>query len=136
MAARQFSAAVKRDAWKRCGGNCEKCTAVIAGAGFIYDHAIAWELTRDSSLGNCQVLCLTCNRDKTAADQTAIAHVKRTADFHLGIAGPGLGRSPMACGRYDRDGKPGRHSKTFRHGVVARTSQAEKHRATMASRQF
>jgi hypothetical protein len=127
---RQFTKATKRDAWKRCGGSCEKCTAPVAAGGFIYDHIIPWELTRDSSLDNCQVLCRTCDRLKTPLDQSAIADAKRTSDFHLGISGPGRGRSPMACGRLsDR-------SKTFHRGVVARTTQAERYRATMASRRF
>jgi 5-methylcytosine-specific restriction protein A len=125
---RTFSAATKRLAWARCNRQCQSCTREITGAGDIeYDHIVSWELSRDSSLGNCQILCLTCHDDKTAArDVPAIAKADRQADFHIGIKGPGRGPRPMPCGR-----DSGR-SKTMRGAVVPRQTQAEKHRATMA----
>jgi 5-methylcytosine-specific restriction protein A len=133
---RRFSAAVKRLAWQRCNRQCQGCTAPIAGGGFTYDHVVPWELCRDSSLGNCQVLCLTCDHDKTyTRDLPMIAQADRKGDFHIGITGPGHGRCPMPCGKYDRDGRPGKYSKTFHRGVVKRTTQAERHRATMAKRE-
>jgi 5-methylcytosine-specific restriction enzyme A len=126
---RQFSKKTKRLAWRRCGGHCEECTARLAAGGFIYDHIIAWELTRDSSLDNCQVLCRACNDRKTyGRDLPAIAAAGRKADFHFGISGPGLGRCPMPAGRHSRQ------SKTFHHGVRPRISGFEKHRRLMAAR--
>ena len=39
-----------------------------AGADDIeFDHIIPWEISHDSSLGNCQVLCTDCHEAKTAA---------------------------------------------------------------------
>jgi 5-methylcytosine-specific restriction enzyme A len=133
---RTFSNEVKRLAWKRCKKQCQGCTAPVTGAGdVVFDHVVPWELTRDSSLENCQVLCLTCDDLKTyRRDLPAIAQADRKADFHLGITGPGKGKCPLPGGRYDRDGNPGRVSKTMRHGVVARVSQADKHRRFMARR--
>ena len=97
---RNFSAAVKRAAWQRCNGRCQDCTAPVAAGGFIYDHIVPWELTRDSSLGNCQVLCLSCDDDKTyGRDIPMIAAADRKADFHLGVSGPGRGRCPLPCGQ-------------------------------------
>jgi 5-methylcytosine-specific restriction enzyme A len=125
---RTFSAEVQRLAWKRCNHQCQECTRQVTGAGdIIFDHIVPWEISRDSSLGNCQVLCLTCDDLKTnCRDIPAIAKADRQSDFHLGISGPGRGRRPMPCGRAS-----GR-SKTMHHGVVPRQSQAEKHRAAMA----
>ena len=124
---RTFTSTVKRLAWQRCNRQCQNCTAQVTGAGDIeYDHIVPWELSRDSSLGNCQVLCLTCHDDKTAArDVPAIAKADRQADFHIGISGPGRGPRPMPCGR-----ESGR-SKTMGGAVVPRRSQAEKYRALM-----
>jgi len=125
---RTFSAETRRLAWKRCNHRCQGCTAPVTGAGdIIFDHIVPWELSHDSTLANCQVLCLTCDDLKTYAhDLPAIAAADRKADFHLGITGPGRGKCPMAGGRASS------RSKTMRHGVVERVSQAEKHRALMA----
>ncbi len=133
---RTFSAEVKRLAWKRCNKQCQQCTRHVTGAGDIeFDHIIPWEISRDSSLGNCQVLCTDCHEEKTAAeDVPAIAAADRKADFHLGIRGPGRGKSPLPGGRYERDGSPGRFSKTISNGVVPRISQAEQHRRFIARR--
>jgi 5-methylcytosine-specific restriction enzyme A len=123
---RQFSKEVKRLAWKHCSGHCEGCTAKLAAGGFIYDHVIPWAMTQDSSLGNCQVLCLTCDDLKTPRDQSEIADAKRVSDFHHGISGPGLGRCPM------RGGKKSRHSKTFHHGTIERVTGNQAHWRVMA----
>jgi hypothetical protein len=127
--ARQFNKEVERAAFSRCRGRCEICTAKLAAGNINYDHIIPWALSRDSSLTNCQVLCNGCHRDKTISrDRPSIDKAKRVSDFHLGIAGPGLGRSPMPCGRRSD------LIKTFRHGVQARLSQSAKHRRAMAKR--
>src|SRR5215470_16979864 len=98
---RTFSNEVKRLAWKRCNRQCQSCTRHVTGAGDIeFDHVIPWEISRDSSLGNCQVLCTDCHAEKTAAqDVPAMAEADRRADFHLGIRGPGRGKCPLPGGR-------------------------------------
>jgi hypothetical protein len=133
---RTFSAEVKRLAWKRCNRQCQECTRHVTGAGDIeFDHIIPWEISHDSSLGNCQVLCTDCHAEKTAAeDVPAIAAADRKADFHIGIRGPGRGKCQLPGGRYERDGSPGRLSKTIRNGVVPRIGQIEKHRQFIARR--
>jgi 5-methylcytosine-specific restriction protein A len=124
---RTFSAETKRLAWKRCNYQCQNCTRQVTAGDIEFDHVVSWELSRDSSLGNAQVLCLDCHETKTAGrDIPMIAKADRQADFHIGIAGPGRGPRPMPCGR-----ESGR-SKTMRGAVVPRQTQAEKHRATMA----
>ena len=126
---RTFSAETKRLAWKRCKRRCEGCTAPVTGAGdIVFDHIVPWALSRDSSLSNAQILCLSCDDDKTAGrDIPMIAKADRQSDFHLGIKGPGRGRCPMPCG------KRSTRSKTMRGKVVLRLTQGEKHRATMAA---
>lgn len=133
---RQFAPAVKRAAWDRCGTRCEymrdgvRCDMVLSAGNRIYDHRIPWEICQDSSLGNCQVICCACDREKTAGDQTTIADTRHVRDFDLGITGPGLGRRPLACGKRSRSGL----TKTFRHGVQPRRTQAELYRELMADR--
>jgi 5-methylcytosine-specific restriction enzyme A len=131
---RTFAPAVTRDAWARSAGRCEytrdgvRCGLPMAAGNRIYDHRIAWAICQDSSLGNCQVICCACDREKTARDQTVIADVRHIRDFHLGITGPGLGRCPFPAGK--RAGI----TRTMRHGVKPRLTQAERHRALMAER--
>ena len=48
----------------------------------------------------------------------------------VGIKGPGLGRAPMRCGRRSK------LTKTMRHGVQPRLSQAQKHREFLQRRYF
>lgn len=132
---RQFSRETKRLVWNQSGGRCEyvrdgeRCNAQLTPGNRIYDHIIAWEISHDSSFGNCQVICTRCDREKkTPADARRIAETRHKRDFHLGITGPGLGRSPMRGGRRSRE------RKTFRHGVVPRVTQQEAHRRMIAKR--
>jgi hypothetical protein len=122
---RQFSKEIERAAFFRCNGRCA-CGAKLTSGNIHYDHSVPWALSFDSSLGNCQPLCKTCHDLKTAGrDIPSIAKAKRQADFHQGITGPGLGRSPMAAGRLSR------LKKTFHHGVVPRLKQTELYRRFM-----
>lgn len=132
--ARQFSKETLRLALQRSGRRCEyirdgrRCNAELTPGNCIYDHNVPWALCCDSSLGNCQVICVPCNREKTSGDATSIAKMRRQADFNAGITGPGLGRSPMSAGRLSR------LKKTFRHGVVPRLKQTEMYRRLMRER--
>jgi hypothetical protein len=127
---RQFSKEVKRLAWKRCASRCENgdCGASISFRVYHFDHRIRWELTRDSTLANCQVLCVWCHLDKTASEAGDIAKADHAADRHDGLAGPGRGNRPMGAGR-----KSGL-TKTFNHGVQRRPEPGDRHRALMAWR--
>lgn len=77
-----FSTAVRRAAWARCGGRCEGCGKVLVKGGHTYDHTIPFRISRDSSLGNCKVLCSdgkdSCDWIKTyGQDLPGIAARKR-----------------------------------------------------------
>lgn len=114
---RQFSPAVKRATFERCGGRCA-CTAKLAPGNVIYDHRIPWEISRDSSLDNCEPRCRACDHTKTyEIDIPIIAKVKRMADAHINARSPSS--RPMPCGRNSG------FKKTMRGQIVARFNMAQ-----------
>ena len=78
----EFTDAVRRAAWERCGGRCEGCGKSLDGIRYTYDHIVPFRRSRDSSLANCQVLCNdgrdSCDHRKTyGEDLPGIAANKR-----------------------------------------------------------
>lgn len=70
-----------------------------------------------------------CNREHGAQVVTPmIAKAKRQERKHVGITRPGLGKTPLPCGRNTG------FKKTMRHGVVKRMSQSAMHREMVAKR--
>lgn len=113
----EFSAAVKREAWARCGGRCEGCGRPLEGVRHVYDHKWPLRLGGDASLENAQVLCdepfngdISCNERKTAGlDLPGIAAAKRYAKNRL----------PLDIGRPEK--KPGKiKSPGFQKGGPSR----------------
>lgn len=110
--ARSFSKKVQGQAFLRCGGKCEKCSANLKVGESEYDHIVPYALTQDSTLENCQVLCIPCHRGvgaKTSDDIKAIAKTKRIWLKHHGIKSPPKFRkAPQGTkynwqtGRYER----------------------------------
>lgn len=89
MKREEFSDKVRAQAFLRCGGKCESCGMRLKVSEGEYDHVIPYFLTQDSTLSNCQVLCVPCHRGvgaKTAADQKVISKVKRVKAKHDGTA--------------------------------------------------
>ncbi len=130
---RNFPRSVKRAAYKRSGGRCENpsCrTPFPAGGGGVeYDHRIPWWISHDSSLGNCEVLCVPCHKKKTGSkDAKNIAKTRAIADAWIG-ATPRSTR-PMAGGKNDW------RKRKLTGEVVTRTTQAEEHRRVIAERQI
>src|SRR3990167_7885349 len=116
---REFTKQVKRDAAERAAGHCEaiwesiRCNAPLPSGGYHYDHSDPEWISHDSSLENCEVLCLKCHRKKTSEqDQSTIARAKRIIDREHGIK-PLRGRQ-LPCG------KNSPFKKTFYHGTVRR----------------
>ena len=115
----EFSPAVRRAAFKRCGGRCEECSIKLTSGNIFYDHRIPWALSRDSSLSNAQVLCRTDHDLKTyRTDIPLIAAVKRVADRHFGTRA--IPSRPMPGSR--RDG----FKRTMRGKIVARMNMGQK----------
>lgn len=67
MSRREFSADVRRAAWKRCNGRCEAkgCGAKLQVGKFQYDHIVPDGLGGEPTLENCQVLCAAHHEAKT-----------------------------------------------------------------------
>ena len=65
MARREFSRKVKSQAWERCGGRCEKCTAKLFPGKYAYDHDLPDQRGGEPTLENCRVLCDACHGEKT-----------------------------------------------------------------------
>ena len=83
----EFTDKVKRQAYKRASGKCQKCGIQFDTKNKPeYDHIIMDALSGDNSLANCQVLCKTCHAEKTGKkDIPANAKAKRLADQQIGI---------------------------------------------------
>lgn len=91
MSRREFSKAVKRDAFLRANGRCENasCNALLTLGKYHYDHDIPDGLGGEPILENCVVLCIACHKDKTSTrDVPAIAKTKRIQDWQKGIKKP------------------------------------------------
>lgn len=83
----EFSKKVRAEAFLRSEGKCQSCGMKLKQSEGEYDHRIPFFLTQDSSLENCQVLCVPCHRGvgaKTADDQRVISKVKRIKAKHDG----------------------------------------------------
>jgi 5-methylcytosine-specific restriction enzyme A len=124
---RTFSKQTKRLAWKRCGGRCEAQGCDTRFLPFAtachYDHRIPFAISEDSSLDNCQILCVQCHQKKTGTqDIPVIAKVKRISDSRIGIKRPGK-KLP--------GGRDSGISKKLNGEVVRRPARGEKHRALM-----
>lgn len=84
MARREFSKAVRAAAFDRANGHCERCSAFLYAGKFVFDHILPDYLGGEPTLDNCKVQCVTCDKPKTAADQTRIAKTKRQHLNHIG----------------------------------------------------
>jgi 5-methylcytosine-specific restriction protein A len=94
---REFPRKVKALAFQRSGGRCEKCTARLMPSRIIYDHIIPDAIGGEPTLENCQVVCTTCDRPKTAADAGNLARALRREAAHLGARAPS--RNPLPGGK-------------------------------------
>jgi hypothetical protein len=96
----------------------------------------AWDVAHvdiPRAFGGKSVACghRHCNqRDNNEVVTPAVAKADRVHRKHVGIDGPGLGNAPMQAGRRSLI------SKTMRHGVQPRLTQAQKHRDFMRKRYF
>lgn len=102
----EFTKKTMREALMRSGGFCEgvkadgtRCNANLWQKRRIFDHIIPCALGGTNDLSNAQVLCTTCDDEKTdKKDIPIIAKSKRISDKHNGIRKP----SRFACSRQSR----------------------------------
>src|SRR5262249_9898637 len=77
---REFPAKVKEQAYERANGRCEipECGSELELGRFHYDHIVPDAIGGGNDLGNCQVICILCHRDKTGGkDAPVIAKNRR-----------------------------------------------------------
>lgn len=84
----EFSATIKRKAFERAAGQCEKCSAPISAGKVDYDHILPDVLGGKPELANCQALCIPCHKEKTAADIGRIRKAGRQRNRHVGAITP------------------------------------------------
>lgn len=85
MTRSEFPPSVKVAAFKRCGGQCEGCTARLYPGKFDYDHDHPDGLGGPPTLENCRVLCLNCHSAKThKEDRPKMAKADRQRKRHIG----------------------------------------------------
>lgn len=81
----EFTRKVKKAAWDRCGGKCEKCTAKLFPGKYAYDHDLPDQMGGEPTLENCRVLCNACHDQKTfTQDIPTIRKSDRQRDKHIG----------------------------------------------------
>jgi 5-methylcytosine-specific restriction protein A len=89
---REFDTKTRVEAYKRCGAQCEICTAQLSAGNVNFDHRIADGMGGKPTLENCQVLCRACHAIKTRKeDVPAIARAKRREMKFLGVKKPSRG---------------------------------------------
>lgn len=85
----EFTRKQRLEIWTRANGHCEGCGAKLKVGSGEYDHVIPFEISRDSSVSNAQLLCGICHGTKTAkSDAPTIAKVKRIHAKHNGLYPP------------------------------------------------
>jgi len=94
----EFSRLTKRLAAVRADGHCQICGHVLRPGRFVYDHIDPDWFSGCNDISNCQVICLLCDKDKTAADQAAIAKSKRIIDKQTKAK---TSRHPLPFGKND-----------------------------------
>jgi hypothetical protein len=109
---------------------CNLCDLPVT-PGQDWDESHAPEKPRCFGGRRVGIAHLRCNREHGAQVVTpAFAASNRKQQHHIGADGPGLGKSPMRAGRRSQQ------SKTFRHGVVTRLTQVQKHALFMKGREI
>jgi 5-methylcytosine-specific restriction enzyme A len=95
MARSEFPAKVKREAWDRCKGLCDGCTAKLFPGRYQFDHDRADGLGGEPTIENCKVLCTSCHDVKTHKhDRPIMQKADNIKAKHLGIKRPSGFRKP------------------------------------------
>ena len=82
---REFSQRTKLSEWEAAGGKCRKCGHKIkVGERRVFDHACPDGLGGSNEGENCQLLCSSCNKAKTASDVSQIRKADRQKAAFVG----------------------------------------------------
>lgn len=83
---KEFSKKTKLQAWERCGGKCDECTATLYPGKWHLDHIKPDAFGGEPVLDNAACLCLSCHNRKTGTeDIPKIAKSNRVRSKHLGL---------------------------------------------------
>ncbi len=108
----EFPAKVRDKAADRANGKCQNCSLPFAGKKMHFDHILPLALGGESSLANCQVLCVSCHTTKTAKEDVPrirkADRVKRAARGIMNETGPKI----KSAGFPEKPEKPGKADKT------------------------
>ncbi len=92
MSRREFTKKTRREAFKRADGKCEfvlanglRCNCALTVGKMIFDHVLPDWIGGEPTLENCAVICVACNKIKTAQDAADRAKTQRREDAHRGI---------------------------------------------------
>ncbi len=104
----EFTAKVRDKAADRANGKCQKCGLPFGGKKMHFDHILPLALGGESSLANCQVLCVSCHTIKTAKEDVPrirkADRVKRAARGIKTVSSPKIQNPGFPV-------KPDKHSK-------------------------
>jgi len=87
----EFTAKTKEQAYERSKGRCENklCGLPLQIGKIHFDHIIPCRLGGTGEIQNCQVLCESCHKEKTAKqDIPQIAKTRRQHRRHIGAVEP------------------------------------------------
>lgn len=89
MRTAEFSRKTKLAAWEDARGMCDVCGKKLFPGDIFYDHIIPEAISKDNSLGNCNVLCRAHHDEKTRkVDVPTIAKTTRVRANHIGATKP------------------------------------------------
>lgn len=88
MSRAEFPAKVRKAAFARADGRCEKCSAVLKTGEGEVDHVLPDALGGEPVLANAQVLCRVCHVEKTADDVRRMRKADRQKAKQTGVSRP------------------------------------------------
>lgn len=111
MSRREFSRKIRKAAFDRAAGKCEKCKAALKLREGEVDHILPDALGGEAVLANSQVLCRICHAEKSADDLRRTRKADRQRDKATGAlrSQQKIPGAPMPVSR-DRAAKQARAS--------------------------
>ena len=108
MSRAEFPAKVRKAAFARADGKCEKCAAVLKTGEGEVDHILPDALGGEPVLANAQVLCRVCHVEKTADDVRRMRKADRQKAKQTGATRP---KATMKSRGFAKTEKPRRIEK-------------------------
>ena len=108
MSRAEFPAKVRKAAFARADGRCEKCAAVLKTGEGEVDHILPDGLGGEPVLANAQVLCRVCHAEKTADDVRRMRKADRQKAKQTGATRP---KGTLKSRGFDKAEKPRRIEK-------------------------